>query len=436
VPPSLPLAGVRVLDLTVVWAGPLCTTLLGDLGAEVIRLDNPNLFPTATRGAIPRPRPGHEQEFGQHWGVYPENEGGERPWNRVGPFVVHARNKRGATLDLRTDLGRETFLRLVDESDVFVENNSAKVLDALGLGWDELHRRNPRLIVTRMPSLGISGPYADYVGFGAHMEALCGLSSLRGYVDLDATALDATYFMDPASGVTAAFAVMAALRRRERTGEGELIEFAQAENLLNYIGEYLIDASLTGEAHERHQNRHPHRAPQGVYRCAGDDRWITLSVADDADWSRFVEFVGRPAWALAAGLATEEGRRDQHAEIDRQIASWTTPQDRDALVDRARSFGLDLAPVLDEADLLGDPHLEARGFFRENGSADVPPTRLPGHLWRWDGPDLELGPLNRMGGDNDYVYRDLLGLTDDEFAALDAERHLSLDYLDSNGRPL
>ena len=106
------------------------------------------------------------------------------------------------------------------------------------------------------------------------------------------------------------------------------------------------------------------------------------------------------------------------------------------MVDRARSFGLDLAPVLDEADLLGDPHLEARGFFRENGSADVPPTRLPGHLWRWDGPDLELGPLNRMGGDNDYVYRDLLGLTDDEFAALDAERHLSLDYLDSNGRPL
>ncbi len=435
-PPALPLEGIRVLDLTVVWAGPLCTTLLGDLGAEVIRLDNPNLFPTATRGAIARPRPGHEQEFGQHWGVYPGNEGGERPWNRVGPFVVHARNKRGATLDLRTPLGRDTFLRLVDESDVFVENNSAKVLDALGLGWDILHQRNPRLIVTRMPSLGIDGPYADYVGFGAHMEAICGLSSVRGYVDLDATALDATYFMDPASGVTAAFAVMAALRRRERTGLGELIEFAQAENLLNYIGEYLVDASLTGLAHERTTNRHPHRAPQGVYPCVGDDRWVTVSVADDEDWIALVELLGRPSWALAPELATEDGRRGLHDELDRQLTAWTRSQDRDVLVERARSHGLDVAPILDESDLFVDPHLEARRFFRENSSEDVPPTRLPGHMWRWDGPDLAWGPLNRMGADNDYVFREVVGLDDEEMAGLDAEHHLSLDYLDATGRPI
>lgn len=435
-PSALPLDGVRVLDLTVVWAGPLCTTLLGDLGAEVIRLDNPNLFPTATRGAIPRPRDGHEQEFGQHWGVYPNNEGGERPWNRVGPFVVHARNKLGATLDLRTPLGRETFLRLVDESDVFVENNSAKVLEALDLGWEVLRQRNPEMIAVRMPSLGLHGPYTDYVGFGAHMEALCGLSSLRGYEDLDATALDATYFMDPASGVTAAFAVMAALRRRERTGVGELVEFAQAENLLNYIGEYLVDASLTGTAHDRYTNRHHHRAPQGVYPSAGDDRWVTLSIEDDHAWRRLVDLMDGPAWALLPELATEDGRRANHDMIDEGLAAWTSSRDRDELAMAGRSVGLDLAPVFDEADLLGNEQLSARGFFQENGSADVPPTQMPGHLWRWDGPELAWGPLNRMGGDNDQIFRGLLGLTDEEISALEAERHLSLDYLDADGRRL
>ncbi|MCP3853958.1 MAG: CoA transferase [Actinomycetia bacterium] len=432
----LPLEGVRVLDLTVVWAGPLCTALLGDLGAEVIRLDNPNLFPTATRGAIPRPRPGHEADLGQYWGVFPGDEGGERPWNRVGAFVCHARGKKGATLDLRTQLGRETFLRLVEQSDVFVENNSAKVLDTLGLGWDELHARNSRLIAARLPSLGLEGPYSDYIGFGAHMEAICGLTSLRGYLDLDPSALDSTYFMDPASGAAATFAILAALRRRERTGHGELIELAQAENLLNYIGEYLVDTSLTGEPHDRHANRDPHLAPQGVYPCSGEDRWIAITVANDTEWAALVQAMDSPGWALDPGLATETGRRAQHDLLDDRLAQWSASFDRDELAARLRELGVTVGPVLDEADLLADPELAARGFFRENSSPDVPPYLLPGHLWHWDGPDLCWGPLNRMGADNDEIYRGLLGLGDDEMAALDAERHLSLDYLDIEGRPL
>ncbi|MGF1597262.1 MAG: CaiB/BaiF CoA transferase family protein [Acidimicrobiales bacterium] len=432
----LPLDGIRVIDLTVVWAGPLTTTLLGDLGAEIIRLDNPNLFPTATRGAVPRPRPGHEADFGQFWGRFPDAEAGDRPWNRVGPFVCHARGKRGATLDLRTPLGHETFLRLVERSDLVVENNSVRVLPSLGLDWDVLHARNPRLIGLRMPSLGLRGPYAHYIGFGAHMEALCGFSSLRGYPDLDPTSLDPTYYMDPASGVTAAFAALCALRRRDSTGVGELIEFAQAENLLNYIGEYLIDASLTGEAHECQGNRHPHRAPQGVYPCRGDDRWVALSVADDEGWRRLVAAIGAPAWSCDTVLITEEGRRSRHDDLDAGLAAWTSERTVDEVVAAWRSAGVAAAPVLDEEGLFADPQLQARRFFRPNSSVDVPEVLFPGHLWRWDGPELRWGGLNVMGADNDHVYRTVLGLDDDEMAALDAERHLAPGYLDADGNLL
>jgi len=432
----LPLEGVRVLDMTVVWAGPLTTMLLGDLGAEVIRLDNPNLFPTATRGALMRPSPGREAELGQYWGGFPDGEGGERPWNRVGAFACHSRNKLGASLDLRTDLGRETFLRLVEQSDVFVENNSAKVMDSLGLGWEVLHERNPRLIMLRMPALGLSGPYRDFVGFGAHMEALCGLSSLRGYKDLDPSSLDGTYFMDPASGSTAAFATLTALQRRDETGEGELIEFAQAENLLSYIGEYIVDASLTGDPHDCHDNRHPHRAPQGVYGCLGEERWLVISVADDAQWRSLVDVMGEPQWALDSRYLTEEGRRLHHDELDEKLGQWTVGLDRDEVVRRLVAADIPAGPVLNEVELSVDPHLAAQGFMRMNGSSDVPLSSIPGHQWKWTGPDMCHEQLNCLGRDNEYVYKDVVGLTDDEYAALDAERHLSLGYFGPDGELL
>ncbi len=436
-PRRLPLAGIRVIDLTVVWAGPLTTTLLADLGAEVIRLDNPNLFPTATRGAVPRPRPGHESDLGQLWGRFPGGRAGERPWNQPAAFVSHARTKLGMTVDLRTELGRETFLELVDRADLVVENNSIRVLPSLGLGWDVLHERNPELVMLRLPLLGLDGPYAGYVGFGAHMEALCGYSSLRGYPDLDPTSLDPTYYMDPATGVVGAFAALAALRRRAATGVGELVEVAQAENLLQYIGEYLIDASMTGQPHETHGNRHPHRAPQGVYRCAGDDAWVALSVADDSQWTRLVEALGRPGWAVRnPTLAAEDGRRARHDELDRAIEGWTSARPVDEVLAACRRAGVAAAPVLDEPGLYADPHLAARQWFRPNSSDDVPEVLFPGHQWRWDGPPMTWGPINMMGRDNDYVYRTVLGKDDGAMATLAAEGHLADGYRDAEGRPL
>ena len=192
---ALPLEGVRILDMTVVWAGPYATCLLGDLGADIVRIDNPYVFPSATRGAMARPPTEMVADIGGIFGGYPDAEPGDRPWNRIALFNAHARNKRSVTLDLRQPSGREAFLRLVDASDVLIENNSVDLLDKLGIGWDEVHARNPRLIMIRMPSVGLEGPYRNYLGFGVNFEALCGLGALRGYPDLDLSENESVFHM-------------------------------------------------------------------------------------------------------------------------------------------------------------------------------------------------------------------------------------------------
>ena len=434
VPGRLPLDGIRVIDLTVVWAGPYCTMHLGDLGADVVRVDNAHLFPTATRGAVPRPA-GPASELGQVWGAFPDGDPGRRPWNRAGGFVCHARGKRSLTLDLRRPLGLETMLELVESSDVLVENNSAKVMERLGLGWDVLSTRNPRLIEVRMPLLGLSGPYRDHIGFGAHIEALIGLTTLRGYLDSDPSTTDPTYHMDPTSGTVAAFAVLAALRRREATGTGALIELAQAESLLHFLGEYFVDASRGHDEWSALGNRHPHRAPQGVYPCTGEDRWVAVSVAGDHEWRGLVRAMGSPPWATGPELDGEDGRRARHDEIDRHLAAWTAGLDRWEVARRCQAEGVEAGPVLDEADLLADPHLRERGFFVRTGSEELGEWDFAGHLWRWDGPERRVGPVNQLGHDNEDILRDVLGWDDDRIEALRADGHLHLDYLDAAGNP-
>jgi crotonobetainyl-CoA:carnitine CoA-transferase CaiB-like acyl-CoA transferase len=431
-PVRLPLEGVRVLDMTVVWAGPYATQLLGDLGADVVRVDNPWVFPSATRGVMPRPTAEMVAELGGIFGGYPNAEPGERPWNRIALFNAHARNKRSVTLDLRKDLGREAFLRLVEECDVMVENNSVDLLDKLGIGWDDLRARNPGLILVRMPSAGLTGPYRSYLGFGVNFEALCGLGALRGYRDSDLSENEAVYHMDAASGSAGAFAVLAALRRRERTGVGELIELSQCENMLNHIGELLIDAGRDGVAHERLGNRHRVYAPQGCYRCDGDDQWVVLSVTSDAEWNALKGVLGDPDWATVE-LDDVEGRRAAHDLLDSELARWAGGRTAMDAAETLQAAGVPAAPVLHELESLRDPHLRARGMFAPNGSVDTGVYDHPTHVWRWDGPDLRFGPLPVLGEHNEEVFRELLGMSEDEYRQLDADGHLQTDYLTPDG---
>lgn len=432
---ALPLSGVRVLDMTVVWAGPYATCLLGDLGADIVRVDNPYLFPSATRGALPRPPTEMIPDLGGIFGGYPNADPGERPWNRIALFNAHARNKRSVTLDVRKDLGRRTFLRLIEHCDIMIENNSIDLLAKLGIDWETLHNCNDQLILIRMPSLGLTGPYRNYLGFGVNFEALCGLGAIRGYLGADLSENDPVFHMDAASGSAGAFAAMMALRRRARTGAGELIELSQSENMLNHVGELLIDAERTGTEHQAMGNRHACRAPQGCYRCMGDDAWVVISVGEE-DWNGFVQAMGSPDWAAAERFGSVDGRQANHDELDELISDWSRTLTADEAFQVCQENGVPSGPVLHELEAFDDPHLKARGMFRMNGNAETGDHLHPTHPWRWDGPDLRWNRLPVLGGDNEAVFRDLLGMTPEEYAALDADGHLSLDYRGPDGTPL
>ena len=432
----LPLEGLRVLDLTVVWAGPYATFFLGDLGADVIRVDNPWVFPSATRGLMARPPKAMLSEGDGIFAAYPDGEPGERPWNRLGLFNSHARNKRSVTLDLRRDSGREAFLRLAEQCDVMVENNSVDLLEKLGLSWEILHARNPRLILLRMPSVGSTGPYREYLGFGVNFEGLCGLTALRGYPDLDRSESENVYHMDAASGSAGAFAVLTALRRRDQTGEGELVELSQSENMLNHIGEYLIDAERTGVEHSTIGNRHRTRAPQGCYPCAGDDAWAVISVGSDQEWASLGRAAGSPGWATEERFATVEGRRAHHDELDALLGAWTTGLTKHEVFVRCQAEQVPAAPVLHDLEALADPHLRQRGMFAPNTCEDTGTHDYPTHAWHWDGPAMRFDHLPVMGGDNEAVFKDLLGYSPDEYAQLEADGNLSTWYLGPDGQPL
>ncbi len=457
--PVLPLEGIRVLDLTVVWAGPGCTMYLSDLGAEVIRVDNPYVFPTATRGFAARPPAALVTELGPLSG-YPNNDPGLRPWNRHNMFSSHGRGKLSCTLDARTQLGRATLLRLVREVDVIVENNSLGVLPKLGLDWEAVHAANPRAVMLRMPSMGIDGPYSDYVGFGANFEALCGLTSLRGYADDDPTSLTSVFHMDPASAATAAFAVLAVLGRRDGiagaagTGLGELIEFSQSENVMQHIGEYFIDAAANGTHHAPLGNRSTARAPQGCYRCAVDperpdheDEWAVIACESDADWKALAclldqDLTGqdRPDSTIALSederLATLAGRQAHHDEIDERIRQWTQARTSAEVFHQCQQAGVPAAPVLRESQLRTDPQMSDRYWFRQNGSVEQGWHIFPGRQWRWTGPDMPWRPIGVLGDANEYVYREILSLDEAEWQALCDEGHITRDYLAPDGASL
>lgn len=450
----LPLEGIVVVEMTVAWAGPYCTQLLADLGATVIRVDNPNLFPTNTRGVLPRPTRELLPLLGPLFGGYPDREPGERPWNRAGMYLGQARGKWCVTVDPRTPLGRQTLHRLIARADVLVENNGVELMDKLGLGWPAVADINPRLISLRLPSTGLDGPYRHFLGFGTNMEALFGLTALRGYPDSDPSENDSVFHMDAASGGAAAFAALAALRRREHTGVGELVEFAQTENMLNHIGELFVELSREGavEPEWKLGNRHRWRAPQGVYRCVdapagagragevgappGLDRWVAISVGDDAEWAGLRAAMGDPAWAADERFASPEGRRAHHDEIDAGITAWTSGLTHQHAAERCQAHGVPAAPVQTESEQRVDPHLRARNMIRLNEGPEIGTHEFGGHVFTWDGPPLVWGPLAAVGQQNEDVYRGLLGFTDAEWDALVAEGHISGIYLGPDGTPL
>lgn len=427
-----PLEGVRVVDLTVVWSGPYATMLLADLGAEVIRVENPFVLPPTTKGYHPRPVLTNPGFLGNLYG--PPGPGApDRPWNRHAMNNSIARNKVSVTIDIRRAEGKELLMRLADQSDVFIDNFKANGLDRIGIDISELRRRNPRLIIVRLPPAGLTGDYASYTGFGAQFDALSGLLSVCGHLGSDPTTTPVTTYMDGASGPAGAFAILAALRYRAATGRGQFVELSQHENVINHLGDMFIDQQL-GTEPERLGNRDRGRAPQGLYPCREPDHWIAVSVGDDETWAALARVIGHPELAGDERFASPQARYANHDECDRFISEWLSQQAMMTAFHTLQAAGVPAGPLMDDVLFTSDPHLGARQWFRPLSSGDVGTHPHPGfafsgvpQAWRRGSPTL--------GEDNEYVYKKILGVSDEDYRRYEQEKMLATDYLKPDGTP-
>jgi crotonobetainyl-CoA:carnitine CoA-transferase CaiB-like acyl-CoA transferase len=400
---GLPFTGLRVLDLTTFWAGPYFTMYLASFGADVIKVESPKR-PDGFRFVAAFP------QLGDRW------------WEQSGVFHATNLGKRAITLDLDDPRGKELALRLVADADVVAENFSPRVVEHFGIDYETVRKANRRAIMVRMPGFGLSGPCRDWVGWALTFEQMAGCAEITG--EPSGRMFAPGGFADPAVGMHAAAALQAALAYRERTGEGQLIEVAQIEAVAAMTAEQVIHHSLTGELLTRTANRSGEVAPQGVYRTAGDDEWVAVSVRDAEDWAALCGVMGRDDWLKDARLRELARRRERHDDIDRVLSQWAAARTSENAERELVAAGVPAARLLKTTGFYLDPHLVARGHFHELDHEVCGPLSYPSWPLRFSsgpiGPYASGAPT--LGRHNDEILHRVLGLSDGEIAELRAAR--------------
>jgi crotonobetainyl-CoA:carnitine CoA-transferase CaiB-like acyl-CoA transferase len=384
----LPLAGLTVIDVSTLFAGPFAARLLGDFGAEIIKVEQPTGDPLRRFGPA-------YQDVALLWKVL-------------------GRNKKSVVLDLREEQDARRFRQLATHADVVIENFRPGTLERWGLGQDVLTEANPRLILTRVTAFGQDGPYAHRPGFGTLAEAMSGLAAMSGDPD-GPPMLPAFPLGDAVAGLQAALAVLIALRARDRIGVGQVADVAITETLIDALGAQLTVYDQLGVKPVRVGNRSHNSAPRNVYRCA-DGRWVAVSAPAHSVAERVLRLVGRPDLAEQPWFATGAGRAGRHAVLDDAVGSWIAAHDRGDVITAFERADAAVAPIYEVDDVLADPHFTARGLAVDVPDAELGTVRMPGLPFRlsatpgridWAGPPLGehtdeiLGPVDeqRVSGD-------------------------------------
>jgi crotonobetainyl-CoA:carnitine CoA-transferase CaiB-like acyl-CoA transferase len=408
------LAGVRIIDLSQVFAGPYATKLLADMGAEVIRIEC--AARSGRGGALPRMQPG-----GDFGASFPNGDTGEHSYNRFAYYNEVNRNKYAITIDLSRPRGVELFKRLAAISDVVVENFSPRVMPNFGLSYAALRDINPQLIMLSISGYGQDGPYRDCVAYGEGIEAMSGMSKLTAYRG-GAPLKPGVAYADVTAGLHAAFAVMAALRYRRVKGVGQYIDLSMREALTLLLGEAMMDYAMNGMTPEPMGNRHARMAPHGCYRAKGNDKWITIAVSSDEEWQALCRVMGNPQWSREEIFADVGGRLAHQDELDKLLEQWTVNYGHIELADMLQSYGIKAGAVLDAAELAADPHLTQRGFFKKIAHPEAGTHTIPGISWKMSRtPGRIERPAPCFGEHNRYVFGELLGMSDDEIEQLAQE---------------
>lgn len=391
---GLPFEGLKVVDCSWVVVGPSVAKHLADHGATAVRLETTAPMDTLRvampfKDGIPGPDRAHFH----------------------GEFNT---SKLGMTLDLKTPAGVKVAHRLLAWADVFIEAFTPGTVDRLGIGYEKAQSINPSIIMLSTCLMGQTGSLSSLGGFGYHAAAIAGFYEVTGWKDLPPDGPWLAYTDTIAPHFLSA-AVMAALDHRRRTGQGQHIDASQLEMALHFLSPQTLDSRVNGHTVSRDGNRSPTAAPQGAYPCLGDDRWCAIAVENDAQWEGLRRALGDPAWARDERFVTTEGRLAHHDEIDRHLSAWTGGQGEREVMDLLISEGVPAGVVQRSSDLLKDPQLAHRGFFRNLEHAEMGSIPYSGPQYRIRG--YESGPrfaAPKMGQHNEYVLRELLGMSDEE----------------------
>ena len=398
-----PLEGVRVLDLTWAQQGPYATVMLSDMGAEVIKVEGHKRSDLMRRSIV--------------WPLA-EPASMKIPPNQGTGFLSANMNKKGITLDISKPEGKAIARRLVECSDVAMDNMRPGAMKKLGLGYEDLRQIRSDIIVLSTSRGGNNGPESNYLGFAPIHYGYGGGAYLTGYPD-DHPSQSSPGDVDLMNALGGAYALIAAIYHRFQTGEGQYIDYSQCEGVSSIYGEALLGYEMTSQIPERMGNAHPTDAPHSVYKCWGVDRWLALEIHSDAEFERLCRVIGKPEMATDRRFSDMPSRKKNEKALDDTIEAWTGLRDRDWMVKELADAGLMAAPSRDWKDLYADPHLKARQAFvpvahPEMGTIDI--ARVPWLISDCPTP-TQCAPM--LGQHNEDVFKELLGLGDDEIADLE-----------------
>lgn len=382
-----PLQGVRVVELTKVWAGPYAGKLLSFLGAEVIRVESEgSLDVTRTYGVA--------------------------DINKAPGFQAVNPQKLSVQIDMKTKEGIQLILDLVSKSDILIENLRPGAVKRLGLGYENVKAVKPDIIYTSMGMFGTEGPLSYQTGYAPCFVALGGLSALVGYEGGAPEGMNIRY-ADSTFGTIAAYAAMVALLHRRRTGVGQFIDVSAVESMTSMIGDTVMEFALNGVIHECDGNRHADMAPHGAYPCQGGE-WISIAVASDAAWQALATAMGQPELAIKPQFNTLPNRRANAIELDGLVSAWTANCDAAELVVLLQQRGIAAGKSQSSVDLIGDQHLWARDFFHEVTNNDGSTRPIVGPGWKMSRSAAINDGAPRLGEHNAYVFGDILGISAEE----------------------
>ena len=392
-----PLEGIKVIDFTWYAAAPIATKTLSDYGAEVIRIEG-----------ISRPD-GHR--------LLPPFKDSVLGWNRGGGFNQCNSGKLSVAINLAHPKGVEVAKRFIARADIVVESFAGGVMERMGLGYEELKKVKPDIIMLSSCMQGHTGPHATHPGFGPHLTALSGFNHIAGWPDREPAGLgNHTDFIAP---IFNALAILAALDYRRRTGKGQYLDLSQYENAIHFIAPLILDHTVNQRVANRMGNCSTYAAPHSAYRCRGEDRWCAIAVFTDEEWQSFTKVIGNPVWADTPKFTTLLTRKENEEELDRLVEEWTINYSAEEVMSRMQAAGVPAGVLETGEDLLEhDPQLKHRRSFWELDHPEVGNYYAMGPSFVLSKSPCEVRRAPLLGEHNEYAFKEGLGMSDKEIAEL------------------